>query len=396
MPSALTGLRVLDFTHMPPGMYTTMFLADLGADVLRIERPLQGEDSSDASNFEGYQESMSLPYEAFNRNKRSMTLNLKTKAARKIVDRLVQNSDIILEGFRPGVAQRIGLGYDALKTINPRLIYCSMSGYGQDGPYCELPGHDVNYISVAGAQDMIGQRNGPHAIPMNFLADWAGAGLNAVIGILAAVIARQGTGRGQYVDISYTDGVLSLVTAFAYEYFINGMIYRRGEAFYNGGFPAYNIYQSKDGKYVSIGCFEPWFWENLCKLLGREDFIPYEFDEGEKREEIRDYFEKAFLTKTRDEWFDFLKDKDIPVAKVYSIDEVFTDPQVVHRRMLIEVDHPIRGKVKQVGSPIKLSDTPAEIISGAPLPGQHTAEVLAELGYTEAEISTLKKQGTIP
>jgi crotonobetainyl-CoA:carnitine CoA-transferase CaiB-like acyl-CoA transferase len=393
---ALEGLKVLDLTHLAPGMYCTMFLGDLGADVLRVERPSQHSPQSGADTARwSFERMANMMYEALNRNKRSITLNLKSEKAHQIVYQLAQKADVVLEGFRPGVAERLGVDYETLKKTNPRLIYCAMSGYGQDGPYSQLPGHDINYISVGGALDMIGQRNGPHAIPMNFIADWAGATLHAVIGILAAVIAREKTGRGQYIDISYTDGVLSMVAPYAYDYLTNGITYRRGEALFNGGFPCYNVYETKDGKYLTVGALELWFWENLCRALGREDFIPYQFDEGEKHDEISSYFQKVFRTKTREEWFDFLKDKNIPIGKVYSLEEVFTDPQVLHRQMLIEVEHPTRGRVKQTGFAIKLSDTPAVIRSGPPIPGQHTAQVLTELGYTKERIDELSKGGAI-
>ena len=395
MASALEGLKVLDITHMPPGMYCTMFLADFGADVLRIERPVQGA-SSNKTGGDFAEDIGNAAYSAFNRSKRSMTLNLKAKTACHIIHQLAKDSDVLVEGFRPGVAKRLGIDYDTLKEINPRLIYCSMSGYGQDGPYRDFPGHDINYISFAGAQGMIGQRDGPYVIPVNFVGDWAGASLHSAIGILAAIAARQKTGLGQYIDMSYLDGVLSLMTSFAQEYFMNGTIYHRGDSFISGGFPAYNIYETKDSKHISLGCFEPWFWESLCKTLEMENFIPYQFDKGEKRDEITAHMQKVFLTKPRDEWFDLLISKDIPVAKIYSIDEVFTDPHVLHRQMLVEIDDTARGKTKHVAPAIKLSDTPAIIRTIAPKPGQHTTQVLTELGYTEEKINNLKEEGVLP
>lgn len=392
MPLALDGLKVLDLAHLLPGMYCTMFLGDLGADVLRVERPAQEESSSESGQLKTVMDSS---YEAFNRNKRSITLNMRSEEARQIIYKLVRNTDVVVEGFRPGVTQRLGIDYETLKEINPRLIYCSMSGYGQDGPYCKLPGHDLNYISVGGVQDMIGQRDGPHVIPMNFIADFAGAALHAVISILAAIIAREQTTRGQYIDISYLDTVLSLMTSFAYDYFDNGTIYRRGETFFSGASPCCGVYQCKDDKYCSVACVEPWFWENICRALEREDFIPYQFDEGAKKDEIAKYLQEVFRTRTRDEWFNFLFDKNIPISKLYSIDEVFSDPQVIHRQMLVEVAHPVKGMVKHVASAIKLSDTPGTIRSGAPVPGQDTVSVLTELGYTKEKIENFKKEGAV-
>jgi crotonobetainyl-CoA:carnitine CoA-transferase CaiB-like acyl-CoA transferase len=320
---------------------------------------------------------------------------LQVEGAREIIYKLVSNIDVVIEGFRPGVTKRLGIDYQTLREVNPRLIYCALSGYGDDGPYNQLPGHDINYISFAGAQDMIGQPNGPHAVPANFIADWAGASLQAAIGILIAVISRGKTGYGQFVDISYLDGTLSLMTAFAYDFLNNGFTYPRGASIYSGGFPCYKIYETKDGKYISIGCLEPHLWENLCRALGREDFIPHQLSEGEKRKEINDYFQEMFLTKTRDEWFELLKDKNIAIAKLYSIDEVFNDPQVIHRNILVDVDHPTRGKVKQVGVTIKLSDTPGRIRGDLPSPGRDTFQVLTELGYSEVNIYELRDKGAI-
>ena len=396
MTLALKGLKIIDITQTTPGMYCTMMLADLGAEVIRVERlPEGGSQSEESSTRADFEEGSQFTYEALNRNKRSIYLNLKSEEARQIVHQLARNADVFLEGFRPGVAKRLGVDYPSLKEINSRLIYCSMSGYGQDGPYHQLPGHDINFIAVGGAMDMIGQRNGPPVIPMNFIADWAGASLHAAMGILTAVIARQRTGRGQYIDISYLDGVLSLMTLFAYDYLNNGTTYQRGETPIGGGWPGYNIYETKDDKYFTIGCLEPRFWENLCHVLGKEDFISYQFDTGEKRGEIEAYLKKTFRTRTREEWFDFLKDKDIPIGKVHSLDEVFSDPQVLHRQMLVEVEQPPRGKTRQVGIPIKLSDTPGRITGGSPRPGQHTEEVLTELGYTVERIVELDKEEVI-
>jgi len=218
-----------------------------------------------------------------------------------------------------------------------------------------------------------------------------------------ALLARNRTGKGQYVDVAYMDGALSLLGEFAVPYFLAGAVSRRGETVLHGVYPYYGVYETKDGKYITIGCFEPHFWESLCKLFGREDFIPYHFSvihllgkvEDKKWDEIRSFLEQTFLTKTRDEWFELLTEKDIPVGKVYTLDEVFSDPQVIHREMVVEVEHPTLGKVRQLGIVPKLSDTPGKVRNLSPLLGEHTAEILSGLGYTREEVDKLRQEGII-
>ncbi|MFC1925027.1 CaiB/BaiF CoA transferase family protein, partial [Chloroflexota bacterium] len=335
-------------------------------------------------------------FHPLNRNKKSFALNLRSEEARYVFYRLVESVDVIVEGFSPGVTKRLGVDYETLAKINPRIVYCSLSGYGQDGPYRDLPGHDINYISIGGALGLVGDRpDSPPVIPLNFVGDYAGGALFATIGILSALLARQQTGKGQYIDTSLTDGVVSVLSMIAFDYFYNKVIPKRGESLLNGRYPHYTTYEAKDKKYISLGCMEPHFWENLCRLIGREDFIPHKYSEGEKRVEILSFLNDYFRNKTRDEWFDELKDSDIPIAKVHTVDEVFSDPQVLHRQMLAEVDHPKLGTVKQVGITIKLSDTPGKIRSTAPLHSEHTEEILQDLGYDAEQIDDLRKAGAI-
>ncbi len=392
--SALKGIKVLDFCHMAPGMFSTMMLADFGAEVLRIERPVKDVVSQYAGHpslreFSKAQEGIN---HAFNRNKQSIALDLSAKKSLEIVYKLAESADVIVEGFRPGVAAKLRIDYATMSKINPGIVYCSLSGYGQDGPYSQLPGHDINFISTGGALDMIGEPDGAPVIPMNFIGDWAGGSLHAVIGILLGLVARHKTKKGQYVDISYTDGVASLVALFAFNHLNYGTKYPRGSL---GRDPYYTVYKTKDDKYLAIGCVEPWFWANLCIFAGRNDFIEYQLDQAEKRTEILNFFRDFFQQKGRDEWFDLMKDKNIPVGKVYSLGEAFSDPQMKHRHMLEEIDLPDGSKEKTVGVAIKLSDTPGEIKYPAPELGKHTKQILHGLGYTETEIEGFEKQGII-
>jgi len=311
------------------------------------------------------------------------------------VYRLCQTADVVTEAYRPGVVKRLRVDYETVSRINPRLVYCSVSGYGQDGLYSTLVGHDINYSATAGALSLIGGAEHLGYPPSNMLADLAGAALHGAIGILSALLARERTGKGQFVDISMMDGVATLLTNEANSYFATGVVPRRGEGRLTGGLPCYNVYQTKDGEYIALGCNEPYFWENLCRVLGHEEFVAHQYDTGAMREEMFATFGEIFRNKTRDEWFEELSKTDIAVAKVNHLDEAFSNPQMLHRNMVVEVEHPKFGKVKQVGIAIKLSDTPGAISKLAPLPGEHTGEILNDLGYTENEVKELRQAGAI-
>jgi crotonobetainyl-CoA:carnitine CoA-transferase CaiB-like acyl-CoA transferase len=400
MPPPLAGYRVVDLSRLAPGPFCTMVLADLGAEVVRVEEPAGGrrarmEEAQGVGGQDPQERRRRAAFAALNRGKRSITLNLKHPEARRVLYRLVERADVFVEGFRPGVVKRLGCDYDTLRAINPRLVYCSISGYGQDGPYAGLVGHDINYISVAGALGMIGPKGGPPSIPYNFLADYAGGGLMAALAIVTALLHRERTGQGQYIDIAMTDGVLYLMAQAVSEFFLSGQAPRPGEARLNGAAPYYNVYRCKDGRYISIGCIEPWFWENLCRALGREDFIPHQHN-PDKHPEIFHAFREIFQTRTREEWWEYLRSQgDIAVAPVYTLDEVFRDPQVHHRGMVVEVGEEGGQKVRQVGIGPKLSLTPGRVGSPGPVPGQHTEEVLTELGYTPQQIQALRGQGAL-
>jgi len=329
------------------------------------------------------------------RNKKSITLNLKTAEGRKIFYKLAKTADVIIESFRPGVVKRLKVDYKTIRKINPKIIYCSVSGYGQKGPYKNLPGHDINYISIAGILGLTGRYGEPPTIPGTQIADLGGGCMLATISILIALIAREKTGKGQYIDISMTDGSVSWLTLSAPIYFAEGKTPERGGMPVTGYYPCYNVYETKDGKYISLGCLEERFWKNLCKAIGREDFIEHQWATGEKREEIFSALKKIFKTKTRDEWFKELAKADVCVAPVYSLDEVFKDKQILYRRMVEEIKHPKAGKIKVLGIPAKLSETPGKIRKPAPTFGQHTKEILKSLGYSKREIEKLKKKGVI-
>ena len=394
MATALEGIRVVDLSRMAPGPFCTMALGDLGADVIRVEEPGGGRMARERGTGTAQAEiERRAAFNALNRNKRSIALNLKHSDAQGVLHQLVEDADVFVEGFRPGVVSRLGCDYETLKEISPRLVYCSLSGYGQDGPYADLVGHDINYISVGGALGVIGASEGPPIIPYNIIADYAGGGFHAAMAILAALMARQHTGRGQYVDIAMSDGVAYMLASLMSDYFATGAVPTRGEMGLNGGAPYYNVYRCKDGGYISVGCIEPWFWSALCQALGREDLIVGQFEPG-RAAYVRSELESVFATKDRDEWWELLSGRlNIAVAKVSSLDEVVVDIQNVHRKMVVDVGEVDGRPVQQVGIGPKLSETPGSIRSLGATVGQHTEEVLSELGYSCGEIAALRESG---
>lgn len=388
---ALEGIKVLDLSRLAPGTYCTMILADLGADVLKIEAPGAGMPFFAPP----VEEKKWYAYNAFDRNKRSIVLNLRDEEGRGIFYKLAKDVDVVVEGFRPGAVKRLGVDYNTLKNLNPRIIYCSISGYGQDGPYSNLSGHDPNYIAISGALSLIGPKDKPPILPSNFLADYAGGGLQATVGILVALITRQRTGVGQYVDVAMLDGVISMLAVELSLYFLSGEVPKRGETLTTGATPSGNIYETKGGGYVTLAAGEPHFWGNLCQALGCDDLIPYQQATGEKRVEIFRRFKEIFLLKTRDEWFELLSKADVPVGPVYSLDEAIGNQHIISRRMVLKVEDPKLGTINQVGIIPSLSETPGKVRHVGVKPGEHTAEVLTTLGYTQDDIGRLRGRGVI-
>src|SRR5262245_59311598 len=403
MAGALDGIKVLELTRVGPGAFCTMMLADMGAEVLKIEAPPSGKFAGSGAS-PTPEDARKLATSFTNRNKKSMTLNLKDPAGQAILQELVKSYDVLVEGFRPGVMQRLGGDYETLKKLNPRLVYCALSGFGQDGPYRDFPAHDLNYLSLAGVANLIGPPKGQPAIPLNIVADYAGATMHGVAGIMFALFARERTGDGQFVDVSYLDTTISLLAATpnVRDYFVDDVMPARGKGIFGGAYAYYGFYETKDRKMITIGCTEPWLWENLCDAINRPDLKDCGMKAGdfsghttERHTYARAELQKLFLTKTREEWFDILTKADVCVGKVYSVPEVFQDPQVRHRQMAVELDHPVAGKVMQAGVAVKLSDTPGSIRSFAPSLGENTEEVLRGIGYSAAKIAELREKRVV-
>lgn len=387
MVGALAGIRILDLTRLAPGPYCSMLLADMGADVIVIDSIASARETTP-------ERERSHAYFALGRNKRSLCLDLKADRGLSIFRALTATSDVVLEGFRPGVVDRLGIGHSALAQEHPRVVYCSLSGYGQTGPYAELSGHDVNYISIGGALGMIGRPDSLPAIPMNFLADYAGGGLLAAFGIVTALFQRERSGRGQYVDVSMSDGTLSLATKLVGQWFEHRAVPLPGRHRINGGAPYYDVYACKDGRFVSVGALEPKFFQNLCRALDLAELAEHQEEIG-RWPEIAERMRQRFQERTRDEWWTLLRNADACLTPVYALDEALRDPHNVARDMVTVIEHPRFGAIPTVGIVPKLSETPGSLRRPSPRPGEHSAEILGELGHSESAIDELVESGVV-
>lgn len=384
----LRGLKMLDLSRLLPGPYCSLLLADLGMEVLKVEDPEQGDYSRTTGPT---RKKDSAIFIALNRNKKSIKLNLKIKEGREIFFKLIQSYDIILESFRPGVMERLGIGYQELKKRNPRVILCSLSGYGQDGPYQGRSGHDINYIGLGGALGMTGPKNGDPTPPGVQIADIGAGGMMAAIAILAAAIHRQRTGEGQFLDISMLDGVVSWLSIHAAKYFMDEELPERGDMPLTGRYACYRVYRTKDGRHMSLGALELKFWKNFCEAVGRKDLVDKQFVEGEERLRVLGEVQNIFKTKTQEAWVGLFKDVDACCEPVLTFAEVFQHPQVIHRKMVAEVEHPVEGKIRQLGNPIKSSQFPFETPAPSPGWGEHTVEVLKAIGFSGKDIEHFKE-----
>jgi crotonobetainyl-CoA:carnitine CoA-transferase CaiB-like acyl-CoA transferase len=383
MPGALEGLRVLDLSRLLPGGFCTLLLADMGAEVLKVEDTGGGDYIRWMPPYYGSEEQQrdgtaSAYFLALNRNKRSLRLNLKDERGRDVLLRLAEDYDVLVESFRPGVMDRLGVGYDALRQRNPRLIYCPISGYGQDGPLTARSGHDTNYLALNGLLGLTGRRGGPPIQSAGQIADLGGGGLMAAVGVLAALHERERSGEGQMVDISMTDGALSWLAMVAARYFAEQQVPHRGEPELTGGIACYVPYETKDGGWVSLGALEPKFWQNWCNGVGRPDLIEKQFEHPDS--EAGGEIAAVFKERTRDEWTAFAGEHDCCLEPILDLDEALESELVRARGMVVELDQPGIGAVKQLGAPIKLSRTPPDTSGPAPALGADTDAVLREIG----------------
>lgn len=377
---ALKGITVLDLSRLLPGPYASMILADHGARVIAVEDKRFLSDG--------------LFLTTVNRNKEHVSLNLKTPEGRKIFMELAARADVVMEGFRPGVVDRLGVDYESVRRVRPDVIYCAVTGYGQDGPFRDRAGHDVNYLSQAGVLELIGEKDHPPSIPGVQIADMVGGGMNAVIGILLALHHRSRTGEGQYVDISMTDGGVALLPLVQFFRELTGKDQRRGDMMLSHRYACYNTYETADGRHLSIGAVENRFWRVLCERFGVPEYTPLQYDDG-RREEVIAFFRKRFREKTLEEWTAELEPLDVCFGRVQTFGEVTADPLFRQREMIVDLPAADGGRTTHIGVPVKLSRSPGAVRAPADGFGASTGRVLAELGYTAAEIDRLKDAGVI-
>lgn len=385
-PGPLAGLSVVDLSRYLPGPFATLLLADLGADVISVEETPRGEPLRSFPPFRG---GTGVKYLGLGRNKRSLALDLKRPEGREILLRLAVAADVFVESFRPGVTRRLGIDYETLSPLNPRLIYCSISGYGQDGPMARAAGHDLNYLAVAGLLSLWKEPD----VPGVQIADIGGGALMAAVGILAALRHRDRTGEGQYVDISMTDGALAWSSLRGADYLLGED--GPGESPISGYYPCYGLYQAGDGRWLALGALEPHFWRNFCLGIGRSDLIAKQFPEGEDRVWVLDEVRSIIRSKTAREWLERFERLDACLTLVYSLPEAFDHPQIAARGMVVEAPGPSGEPVRQIACPIKLSRTPAAAPGRAPALGEHTSEVLEGLGFDPSEVQRLRGLGVI-
>jgi crotonobetainyl-CoA:carnitine CoA-transferase CaiB-like acyl-CoA transferase len=364
----LQSIRVLDLSRLLPGPFCTMLLADFGAEVIKIEAPELGDY---ARHYEPKIDENSVMFHSLNRNKKSVTLDLKTDEGKDQFLQMVGKADVVVESFRPGVMKRLGLDFPVLEKINPRLIYCAISGYGQTGPCAEMPGHDINYISYAGLLELMGEKDGKPIVPAVQVADLAGGAYPAVTGILLALLEREKSGKGQFIDISMMDGVISLLQSTLPNYLMKNIPSKRGEQMLSGGLACYEVYQTKDGRWLAVGALEMKFWRIFCQKLGKPEWIPLLNEPDEVQYKLKHDIQTVMYTKTLAEWMDIFEDAEACVSPVLTFAELVNHPQVQARKMFEAIEQD-GIPVKHIGIPIKLSRTPGKIRAAAPKLGEHT------------------------
>lgn len=377
----LEGIRILELAHQYPGPYCTMLLADLGAEVLKVERPGIGDPAREVPDF----------FRSINRNKKSITLDLKISAAREILYRLVQRYDVFFEGYRPGVTNRLGIDYETLRKINPGLIYCSISGYGQEGPYRDLPGHDFNYMAMAGMLKCFRDKEGNPVEPGVAIGDLS-SGMFAAIAVLAALIGRGKTGQSHYIDVSMFDGLLSWMSTNFGMFFGTGQL--EMDVFRD---PGYGIFKAGKGEAFVLGvAHEDWFWDRLCASIGMEKYVGIRAEERRKRvKELRGKLQSVFLERPRNEWIKLLRDADVPISPIQTPEQVVADPHVNFREMIQSISLSSGESLKQVGFPVRFSNKQQTIRMPPPELGEHTEDILEWIGIPKDEVARLKKDGCI-
>jgi alpha-methylacyl-CoA racemase len=388
----LAGIRVLDLTRLLPGSMCTLHLADMGADVIKVEDPWQGDYGRTMGP---RRKTTSLRFLMINRNKRAVKLDLKQPQGREVFLQLMRDADVIVESFRPGVVDRLGIGYEHVRAVNPRIVYCSISGYGQTGPYREKAGHDLNYCACTGISDQIGLRGGAPVVPNFQIADLVGGSLSAAMAILAALVEVQRTGDGRYIDVSMSDCTLAHAVTALMTYAETGTTRARGEDFLSGGLPCYAIYATSDNGYMALGALEQKFWRTFCETVDRADLIDKHWVDGKVADSVRAEVAAIFASNTQAHWVELFGDIDCCVTPVLSLDESMDNVQLRAREMFVTAEHPREGSVPQFAFPVKFSDFAFTIERHAPMHGEHTREILTDSGYSDQQIAELEAAGVI-
>jgi len=392
VPAALDGITVLDFTRLLPGPFCTQLLCNLGADVIKIEDPQLGDYMRSVPPIV---HDLSYPFAMVNRGKRSVAVDLKTTEGQEILRKLVGRADVVIEQFRPGVMARLGADYDGLAMWNPKLIYCSFSGYGQNGPYKDLPGHDINFQALAGILSVTRNRDERRpAIPGVPISDLAG-GFNAALAILASLRTRDRTGRGEFIDVSIYDTAVTLLVLGLARYLATGEEPAPGETLLTGSFPFYSLYETKDGGWLSVATVEPKFWQRMCELIGAPELSDRQFAEVAERPAIAETLAARFRERTLAEWDELFFAEKLPIAGVKRVPEVVRDPQVKARGLLPTVDVPGVGKLQVISHPARHTATEVRNPARVPMKGQDTEPILRSLGYTSRQIEALAKKNVI-
>nr|VFJ69246.1 MAG: Crotonobetainyl-CoA:carnitine CoA-transferase CaiB [Candidatus Kentron sp. DK] len=392
----LSGIRIIDLTRLLPGPMCTLHLADMGADVIKVEDPKVGDYARDSA---GPERTPSAYFLCANRNKRGFQLNLASPEGKAVFFDLVREAHVVVESYRPGVVDRLGIGYEAVKAINPAIVYCSITGYGQTGPYRNRAGHDLNYCAYSGITDQIGLAGGAPAIPNIQFADLAGGTLSAAMGILAALVEAGHTGQGRYIDVSMADcalvnGIVPLIG-----YLESGRVAPRGTDVLSGALPCYGVYETADGRHMTIAAPEEKFWKAFCEAVERPDLIPARMALGREGKEAREQVAALFRAQPLRWWEEKLHDVDCCVAPVLTLEEAMEDEQFAARNMFVETERRFdsgeTGEMTQFAFPLKISGFEFEIARQAPQRGQHTREILSELGYGDERIDALAREGVI-
>ncbi len=388
----LEGIKILDCTRLLPYQYCTMILGDLGAEILKIEEPLEGDYGRWGDFLRTYE---SITFVMANRNKKSMKLNLKKEMGKEIFKRLATTYDVLVESFRPGVMDRLGLGYKEICKVKPEIIYCSATGYGQTGPYRDRPGHDINYLGISGLLAWTGEHTGRPVIPAIPFGDMAGGGLFPALAIMAALFERERSGKGQYIDVAQTDVLISLNIANIAEILARKRGQEARPYSLRGASLCYNTFKTLDGKFIALGALEKKFWEGFCRAVDREDWIGNHSLPYEEGRESTEALKKLFASKTQKEWVEIFEKVETCLTPILTPDETLKNQHARERELITTMDDPQRGETVQIGFPAKFSEPLNFKRSPAPFFGEHTIEILTHLGYSPSQIEMLQKQGVI-